>query len=77
MSPKNWLPLIGITISVFIFNMSEFMPIGLLTDISMDLGITESKAGMIISIYAWAVAILSLPIMLLLRKMEYRRMLLM
>lgn len=77
MSPKNWLPLIGITISVFIFNMSEFMPIGLLTDISVDLGITESKAGAIISIYAWAVAILSLPIMFLLRKMEYRRMLLM
>ncbi len=77
MSPKNWLPLIGITISVFIFNMSEFMPIGLLTDISIDLGISESKAGTIISIYAWAVAILSLPIMLLLRKMEYRRMLLM
>ncbi len=77
MSPKNWLPLIGITISVFIFNMSEFMPIGLLTDISVDLGISESKAGTIISIYAWAVAILSLPIMLLLRKMEYRRMLLM
>lgn len=77
MSPKNWLPLIGITISVFIFNMSEFMPIGLLTDMSADLGVSESQAGMIISIYAWAVAILSLPIMLLLRKMEYRRMLLM
>lgn len=77
MSPKNWLPLIGITISVFIFNMSEFMPIGLLTDMSADLGVSESQAGMIISIYAWAVAVLSLPIMLLLRKMEYRRMLLM
>ena len=53
------------------------MPIGLLTDISIDLGISESKTGLIISIYAWAVAILSLPIMLALRKMQYRRMLLM
>lgn len=77
MSPRQWLPLIGITICVFIFNMSEFMPIGLLTDISTDFSVSESTAGMIISIYAWAVAILSLPIMLLLRKMEYRRMLLM
>ena len=77
MSPRQWLPLIGITICVFIFNMSEFMPIGLLTDIATDFSVSESTAGMIISSYAWAVAILSLPIMLLLRKMEYRRMLLM
>lgn len=77
MTPRQWLPLIGITICVFIFNMSEFMPIGLLTDIAADFGITESKAGLIISIYAWAVAILSLPLMLLLRRMPYRRMLLM
>lgn len=77
MTPRQWLPLIGITICVFIFNMSEFMPIGLLTDIAADFSISEAQAGMIISIYAWAVAILSLPIMLLLRRMEYRRMLLM
>lgn len=77
MTPRQWLPLIGITICVFMFNMSEFMPIGLLTDISSDLGISESKAGTIISIYAWAVAIFSLPIMLALKKMQFRPMLLM
>ena len=31
MSLKEWLPLFGITVSAFIFNTSEFMPIGLLT----------------------------------------------
>lgn len=77
MTIKSWLPLIGITLCVFIFNMSEFMPIGLLTDISKDFGISESRAGLIISVYAWAVAIISLPIMLALRKMQYRMMLLM
>lgn len=77
MSPRQWLPLIGITICVFIFNMSEFMPIGLLTDIAADFSVSESTVGMIISTYAWAVAILSLPMMLLLRRMEFRRMLLM
>lgn len=77
MSPRQWLPLIGITICVFIFNMSEFMPIGLLTDIAADFSVSESTVGMIISIYAWAVAILSLPMMLLLKRMEFRRMLLM
>lgn len=34
MSLKEWLPLFGITVSAFIFNTSEFMPIGLLTDIA-------------------------------------------
>ncbi|MCQ2079070.1 MAG: MFS transporter [archaeon] len=66
----------GVVIAVFIFNMSEFIPIGLLTGISEDFGISESSAGLIISVYAWAVAILSLPMMLLLKKMEFRRMLL-
>jgi len=76
-TPRQWLPLIGLTLCVFVFNMSEFMPIGLLSDISADFGISEAQTGMIISIYAWAVAILSLPLMLLLRKMQYRMMLLM
>ena len=77
MTPRQWLPLIGLTLCVFVFNMSEFMPIGLLSDISADFGISEAQTGMIISIYAWAVAILSLPLMLLLRRMQYRMMLLM
>ncbi len=76
MDGRQWFPLIGLTMSVFVFNMSEFMPIGLLTDIAGDFSISESKAGLIISVYAWAVAVLSLPLMLLLRRMEYRRMLL-
>lgn len=42
MSLKEWLPLIGMTISAFIFNTSEFMPIGLLTDIAKDFHITEA-----------------------------------
>ena len=77
LSLRQWLPLISIAICVFIVNMSEFMPIGLLTDIAADFEVSESSAGLLISIYAWAVAILSLPIMLVLRKMEFRRMLLM
>ena len=34
MTIKQWLPLLGMTLSAFIFNTSEFMPIGLLTDIA-------------------------------------------
>lgn len=76
MGLRQWMPLIGLVLSVFIFNMSEFMPIGILTSISDDFGVSESTVGLIISIYAWAVAILSLPMMLLFRNMEYRRLML-
>ena len=65
---KQWLPLIGLTCCAFVFNTSEFMPIGLLTDIAADFNMTESAAGMLISVYAWAVMILSLPLMLCVTK---------
>jgi len=76
MGLRKWMPLTALVLSVFIFNMSEFMPIGILTSIADDFGISESSAGMIISFYAWAVAIISLPMMLLFRNMEYRKLML-
>lgn len=53
------------------------MPIGLLTSIASDFQITEAQAGVMISAYSWAVTILSLPLMLLACKVEYRKLLLM
>ena len=52
---KEMLPLVGMTVSAFIFNTSEFMPIGLLTDIAKSFSISESKAGMLITVYSWIV----------------------
>ena len=66
----RWLPLIGLTFAVFVFNTSEFMPIGLLTDIATDLNISEARAGLLISVYACVVAIMSLPLMIMVSKME-------
>ena len=53
MTLKEWLPLLGITVSAFIFNTSEFMPIGLLTDIADSFHITEAHAGVLITVYSW------------------------
>lgn len=64
------------TLSTFVFNTSEFMPVGLLTDIAADFNMTESVAGMLISVYAWAVMILSLPLMLCVTKVPPKRLLL-
>lgn len=76
MSLKNWIRLIGLTLAAFVFNTSEFIPIALLSDIQTDFGITEAKAGMLISIYAWMVMILSLPLMIMTSKVELRRLML-
>ncbi len=76
MTWRHWLPLVGLTCAAFVFNTSEFVPIGLLTDIAADFGITEAHAGMLISVYAWMVMLLSLPLMLLVSKSGLRRLML-
>ncbi len=76
MSLRTWMALVGLTLSAFIFNTSEFIPIALLTDIGGDFALTEAKAGMLISVYAWVVMALSLPLMLMTSRMEMRRLLL-
>lgn len=70
------LPLLGLTFCTFVFNTSEFMPIGLLSDIANDLNISDARAGMLISVYAWVVALMSLPLMIIVSKMELKRLLL-
>lgn len=75
-SLSRWLPVVSLTLATFIFNTSEFIPIGLLTDIAGDFSITESKAGMLITVYAWAVAVTSLPLMLAFSKADNKRLLL-
>lgn len=76
MHKKQWMPLIGMTIAAFIFNTSEFMPIGLLTDITQTFSITQTQAGIMITIYSWAVMLLSLPLMILASKYNYKKILL-
>lgn len=74
-SLKEWLPVIGMAFAAFVFNTTEFAPIGLLTDIAADFNQTEAQAGLLITFYAWAVAIASLPLMLLCARMEGRKLL--
>lgn len=52
------------------------MPIGLLIDIAKDFEIPVAKAGLLITFYAWVVALMSLPLMVLCSRMAYRKLLL-
>ena len=75
MSRRHWIALIGLAFSAFIMNTSEFMPIGLLVDIAAGFSMTEAEAGYIVSVYAWAVALLSVPLMVLASRFRLKTML--
>ncbi len=73
---REWLPLIGMTCAAFLFNTSEFMPIGLLSSIAADFAMTEAEAGRIVSIYAWVVMLLSMPLMVMASRYGLRTLIL-
>lgn len=72
LAPRQWMSLAGLTLSAFMLNTSEFMPIGLLTDIASSFGIADASAGAMITVYAWAVMLLSLPLMIAVSRIEFK-----
>ena len=67
------LPLLRLLVlagAIFVSVSSEFLPTGLLPDIAADLEVSESRVGLLVTLFAFTVALTTAPLTLLTRRLS-------
>lgn len=70
----QWMPVLSLSFAAFLFITTEMMPIGLLPQIAESLHHSVADTGLIVTIYAWCVALTSLPLIILTQRFDRRQL---
>ncbi|STC69114.1 sugar transporter family protein [Corynebacterium pilosum] len=65
-----YLPLSAMSFAAFIYVTFEMFAVGLITPMSRDLGVTEGQIGLLMTVYAGIVAVVTLPLMYFTRNLN-------
>ncbi|MEU6247549.1 MFS transporter [Glycomyces sp. NPDC047010] len=74
-TPRQWLAVAAVSLGVFVVMTSEVLPVGLLTPISAELGVSEGTAGLMVTVPG-LVAAISAPLAVVFTRRVDRRLVL-
>ena len=66
------VPLMAMSFAAFVYVTYEMFAIGLISPMALDLGVTEGQIGLLMTVYAGLVAVVTIPLMHYTRRMNRR-----